>query len=323
MEYTIPKEDPKFKIIERRHNSKRVDIGAQEDELDFELEHVAPAVANLFRRTMMRDVPTVAIDVVVFRVNDGVLFDEALAHRLGLVPLAVDAEGLGWCEPSAVDWVRPDPKQVLKFELRVRATCDNFPVYSSHLEWKPLPGQEQDWQARPPKPVHKKILLAKLGKDQSIVADCFAIKGTGALHTKWSPVACCSYKPMPVVRLPQPVRDDEARQLRKLCPRDVFDIEDSALVVRRERACTMCRDCIRSDRERGSLTGPIPRVDLRLKKDHFLFQVESTGVYPSHEIFTRAMRAFGEKVRVLAKEVEHAWPHDMQEDCDPAKEDYL
>merc|ERR1711924_434128 len=287
--YSIPEESPEFTIIERRHNSRRVDIGAEEDELHFELKNVAPAVANLFRRTMMRDVATVAIDVVVFHDNDGVLFDEALAHRLGLVPLAVDAAEL--CEPSSVDWERPNPKQVLKFELRVTAETDNFPVYSSHLKWVPLPEQDQReaFKQKPPKPVHQKILLAKLGLGQTIVADCFAIRGTGAEHTKWSPVASCTYKAFPVVEIPQPIVGRQAVAMKRLCPTDCFDIENAdggdKLVVndKKVRDCTMCRECIRKESElipRENPGDPIPRINLRLKQNHFIFEVESTGVYP-------------------------------------------
>jgi len=53
----------------------------------FELTGTDSSVANALRRIMMAEVPTMAIEYVNIIENDSVLFDEFLAHRMGLLPL--------------------------------------------------------------------------------------------------------------------------------------------------------------------------------------------------------------------------------------------
>ncbi|KAJ9449772.1 DNA-directed RNA polymerases I and III subunit rpac1 [Diplonema papillatum] len=260
------------------------------------------------------EIPTMAIDLAVFYDNDGVIFDEALAHRLGLVPLDVDADLFEFCSGD-INTTHPDPKCVLKFALNITADRDNYQVYSSDLIHIPLEGAPA--LETPPAPVHKKILLTKLAKGQCIKCLCFAIKGTGNQHAKWSPAACVSYKPQPIVRVQGKVSGKPAERLVKLCPGKVFDIEDGFLQANRPLQCTMCRECIRTDDEEEI------HIELGLKKYSFDFHVESIGVYPVAALFAKAARLYASHCRQMIHEVENSWPSTMVENNDPSKEDYL
>ncbi|MFB6076551.1 MAG: DNA-directed RNA polymerase subunit D, partial [Candidatus Nanohaloarchaea archaeon] len=56
-----------------------------DDTVEFDIEDASPAFANALRRTMIGDVPTLAIETVTVTENNSGLFDEILAHRLGLL----------------------------------------------------------------------------------------------------------------------------------------------------------------------------------------------------------------------------------------------
>src|SRR3989344_9129139 len=48
------------------------------------------AFVNALRRCIINEVPTMAIEYVEIRKNNSILYDEIIAHRLGLIPLKTD-----------------------------------------------------------------------------------------------------------------------------------------------------------------------------------------------------------------------------------------
>ena len=50
------------------------------------------AIANSFRRILLSEVPTMAIDRVYIYNNTSVIQDEVLAHRIGLIPLKANPD---------------------------------------------------------------------------------------------------------------------------------------------------------------------------------------------------------------------------------------
>lgn len=56
----------------------------------FDLIGVDAPIANALRRTLISEVPTMAISTVYVANNTSILPDEVLAHRLGLIPILAD-----------------------------------------------------------------------------------------------------------------------------------------------------------------------------------------------------------------------------------------
>lgn len=61
-------------------------------------------------------------------------------------------------------------------------------VYTGMMKWAPSGNQANKYRANPPRPVQDDILLVKLRPGQMVDLHCFARKGRGADHAKFSPV---------------------------------------------------------------------------------------------------------------------------------------
>lgn len=153
-----------IKILENQEKKNRI---------IFSLIGVDTAYANTLRRLMGFEVPVMAIEDVEFRKNSSILYDEVLAHRLGLIPLTTDLKSYDLPEECKCKGAGCASCQV---KLTLKATGPGI-VYSSDLKSKD-PAI---------KPVHNKIPIVKLLEGQEIELEATAILGQGKVHSKWCP----------------------------------------------------------------------------------------------------------------------------------------
>ena len=139
----------------------------------FLLKNTNAAFVNSIRRTIIDTVPTMAIEEVEFRKNGSVLYDEILAHRLGLVPLKTDLKSYvlpAKCKCEGEGCARC----TLKLTLKAKGPGT---VYASDLKPK-------DPKI---KPVYPKMPIVKLLKGQELELEATAMLGEGKDHVKFSP----------------------------------------------------------------------------------------------------------------------------------------
>lgn len=269
--------------------------------LSFDMEQVTAPFANMLRRVILTEVPTMAIDRVLIHDNDGVVLDELLSHRLGLCPVAAPPDSFEFLTMAETpDFASPSPKHVLRFDLDVAIPNDNSAppvtnIFSSSLKWVPLPGQEALAEAEAVSLVHQDVLLAKLGRGQCIKLQAYAIKGLGLTHAKWAPVSACWYDMKTEVSLPKPLTGTAAQRVVEACPMGVFGIEDGAAYVRKAEKCTLCRECVKVENE--DLGVVVQKDKTRVK-----FTIESMGHYAHPEdIIRTALVTFADRCRNLKK----------------------
>ncbi|MBM3230068.1 DNA-directed RNA polymerase subunit D [Candidatus Pacearchaeota archaeon] len=114
------------------------------------------SLANALRRSVA-EVPTLAIDEVELYKNDSALYDEMVAHRLGLVPLKTEGK----------------MNEKTKIELKLSKTGPGT-VYSGDLE-----GNAEV--------VHDNIPLTILKEGHKLELVATAILGKGIDHAKYTP----------------------------------------------------------------------------------------------------------------------------------------
>uniref|UniRef100_A0A3Q2CQT5 RNA polymerase I and III subunit C n=1 Tax=Cyprinodon variegatus TaxID=28743 RepID=A0A3Q2CQT5_CYPVA len=69
----------------------RIDVvHLDENSMEFDMVGIDAAIANAFRRILLAEVPTMAIEKVFIYNNTSIVQDEVLAHRLGLIPIKAD-----------------------------------------------------------------------------------------------------------------------------------------------------------------------------------------------------------------------------------------
>ena len=90
--------------LQRFRNNLKIEIQSLDDlEMEFDLVGVDASIANAFRRILIAEVPTMAIETVYVFNNTSVIQDEVLAHRLGLIPIKADPGKFGW--QNGIDFI--------------------------------------------------------------------------------------------------------------------------------------------------------------------------------------------------------------------------
>ena len=272
--------------------------------LTFDVVGVDASLANALRRVLLAELPSVAIEHVFMVDNTSVVACEILAHRLGLVPLAVDPALLAPRSPGDP----PTDANTVVFSLKAacRRGADGGVVgdrvTSGALTWRPLgsalPAEtgaafDADQTARLPggaAPVHDDILLARLGPGQAVECECHAVVGVGGDHAKFSPVATAWYRLHPELALTGDVVGGAADRLAAELP-GLISVSGSG-PARKAVLAGPARGAERLLERARRLAGEAPyegALEVRRVKDHFIFTVESVGALPPATLVTRAL----------------------------------
>lgn len=153
----------------------------------FTLSGVSGAFANSLRRSMIGEVPTLAIDDIKIYDNTSVLFDEMLAHRIGMIPIRTDLSRFVREEACSCEG-KGCPHCRVVFTLTVEGPRT---VYSGDLI-------SEDPMTTP---VDMNIPLVKLWEDQKVVIEATAYLNSGTEHAKWQPTVTCGFKEYPVIEI--------------------------------------------------------------------------------------------------------------------------
>lgn len=265
-----------------------------EDRLSFVVSGVSPSIVNALRRTLLADVPKMAIDEVEFhlgpiRGEDGreyesvtPLFDEIIAHRLGLVPVPTDLDVFvprSECEACKGEGC---PTCTVMFSLHKQGPTT---VYSRDL----APVGDATLA-----PVDPDIPIVKLGDGQAMLIYATAVLGTGKEHARWQAAHGVAYKYYPVLEF-DPKDPALTPEVAEVCPVDILEAEDGTFRVTEIEKCTLCRLC--EEASEG-------RIQVRGDPTKFLFRFETDGSLPARRALLKGLELLEGKFADLARQAE-------------------
>ncbi|MFZ3169295.1 MAG: DNA-directed RNA polymerase subunit D [Candidatus Methanoperedens sp.] len=254
-------------------------IELSERKARFVLSDVSASFANALRRSILAEVPVMAIDDVNIYENTSVLFDEQFALRLGLIPLKTDNKS----------YVLPEDCNckgagcaLCKLSLTLSAEGPKV-VYSGDLV-------SADPQVEP---ADKTIPIVELKDKHKVVVEAIARLGTGRKHSKWQAGVAAGFKNMPVVTIGE---CDYCGSCVEVCPRNILKMEGDKVRVINVIECSMCGLC----EEKCDMDS----IKVTSKPDSFVMTFETTGALTAKEIALEAAGSIKKRAEQLSEIVD-------------------
>jgi len=233
---------------------------------------------NSLRRVMLADLPKLAIEDVIIYDNTSPLFDEIIAHRLGMIPLPTDLKLLTFRDECTCNG-KGCPNCTVRYTLSKEGEGI---VYSGDLQ-----PEEKSWAIK-----EDKIPIVELSKDHRIILEVEAILGRGKDHAKWQAVQAPGYKYYPIIEIDQK-KCNLCKKCVDACPKNILEIKDKKLVVTDIEKCITCESCM----EICENNAIIARSD----KNAFLFRFETDGSLSAKEALQESVSILEKKYKEFAK----------------------
>ena len=239
----------------------------------FEISGVSPAYVNTLRRIFNSEVPTMAISTVEFKQNSSALYDEMIAHRLGLVVLKTDLTSYNLPEQGAP----VGPATHCTFTLKAKGPKT---VYASDLK-----------STDPAiKPAHPETIIVKLLEGQEIELLATAHLGFGKEHSKWTPGLISYYfKPEIKVNNKSKTFKDSKDKFPKMIFNSKGEIDEKK--INSPQLIDACR----------GIDDETLKITYKEEPTDFVFTIESWGQLTPDEIVEEGVKRFNTQLDEFKK----------------------
>ena len=247
------------------------------ENLNFVLKDIDYVYVNTLRRIMLSEIPILAIKSVKFIKNTSALFDEAIAHRLGLIPLKMSSTY------NLTEKCSCKGEGCAKCQSNITLNCEGpLTAYASDLKFK-----DPDI-----KPVHPKIPIVKLHKGQELEIEAVVTLGKGRYHAKYAP-GHIYYKGYPKIKIGE--KCNNCGECVKEYPKNILIIESKKLKTQNIEDCHLCDACVD--------ICPKDAIEVKSSTKDFIINLESFGNLSSKEILSKSLEVFDDKLDEFAKEL--------------------
>ena len=251
-------------------------LNNKNSELNFEIADTTPAFANSLRRTMITRTNTLAIDTIDLHINTSALYNEILAHRIGLIPLKFKdtLKRTDECTCEGKGCINCEVKLVLKKSGPCTVYSKDFKSTDKNV-----------------KPTSDKIIIAKLLEGQEIILEATAKLGTWSEHAKWQS-SNIGYQYYPDLETSKDC--DMCKLCAKACPKSIIDTTKK-IKLKDNYECDLCGKCV----------DICPKKALTLTKDRtrIIFTIKSVSGLEPKDIVTGALKTLKADFDELSKQI--------------------
>jgi DNA-directed RNA polymerase subunit D len=251
----------------------------------FVMSGTSPYLANSLRRVLVAEIPKMAIEDVEFHlgpIRDASgkefesifpVFDEMVAHRLGLLPIPTDLDLFQYRDKCKCNG-EGCPSCRIMYKLNKMGPCT---VYSGDLE--PL---------EDPKLAIKDDLIpiVKLTDGQAPLIYATAYLGNGSMHAKWQTCSGVGYRYGAIIDIDNKKCDGDGKCV-ELCPRKVLKMDKKKPVVEKLTSCSLCDSCQEICEYKA--------IKVKVDPTKMIFTLETDGAVPAIKALMYALKLLEER----------------------------
>ena len=253
-------------------------IDLKTKKLVIKIHGIEPYLVNSIRRILISDLPKLAIDDVVIYDNTSALFDEIIAHRLGLIPIPTDLSLLNFRE-ECICKGKGCPNCTVRYTLSKE---NEGTVYSGDLQ-----PAEESWAIK-----EDNIPIVELSKDQRLILEVEAILGTPKNHAKWQSVISPGYRFYPIIEINKD-KINEVKDFINNLPSNLVTLKNDKLEINDITKLPILESYI--DKE---------KIDfIKIKKDSniIIFSFETDGSIDANKALLKSIDILKEKYNEFGK----------------------
>ena len=200
---------------------------------------------NALRRTLLSDVPKLAIEDVEFHLgpirdeasgkdydSSTSMFDEAVALRLGLLPIPTDLGQFRRKSECTCNGAGCPHCQVI-YSIDKKGPCT---VYAKDV----VPIGDPTLAILEPE-----VPIVRLGARQALLAYATAVIGVGREHAKWQAAHAVGLSPHPHIKINRAANCSDAclKRVSQSCPVNILPFQNGKLSVTNDEECILCGAC--------------------------------------------------------------------------------
>lgn len=263
-----------------------------------ELEGVSASQVNAIRRTLISDVPKLAIEDVEFHLgpirdeasgkdydSSTSMFDEGVALRLGLLPIPTDLSQFRRKAECTCEGAGCPHCQVM-YSIDRKGPCT---VYAKDL----VPIADPSLAILEPE-----VPIVRLGARQALLAYATAVVGTAREHAKWQVAHGVGVFPRPHVKIARKegCSDTCLKRTAASCPVNILSFSGGKLSVSDEVKCIDCGACEKSC-EHGS-------IRIEPDEERFFLRFDTDGSLSAREALRFALKELKRRFEDLRESVQ-------------------